>query len=170
MKRRRWQRDFWRNILQIALDKARNSKHEIRITKFETNSKHEIRNSKQTQMKKVQLSKRYDLEERTFRFSKRVRDFVRNLPKIMTNQEYSRQLIRSSASIGANYIEANESLGKKDFLMRIKICRKEAKESCYWLRLVEMGVRPELERERVELVQESSELMMIFSSIMRKSK
>jgi len=87
----------------------------------------------------------------------------------MANREYIRQLLRSSASIGANYIEANESLSKKDFLMRIKICRKEAKESCYWLRLVEVGSNRELERERADLTKESSELMMIFSAIMRKS-
>ena len=78
----------------------------------------------------------YDLEERTFQFAKAIRIFVKSLKNTMTNIEDSKQLIRSSGSIGANYREANEALGRKDFLMRVKICRKEAKESHYWLRLI----------------------------------
>lgn len=78
----------------------------------------------------------YDLEERTFQFAKNVRIFVKQLPKTLSNTEDGIQVIRSFGSIGANYIEANESLSKKDFLMRIKICRKEAKESVYFLRLI----------------------------------
>ena len=78
----------------------------------------------------------YDLEERTFQFAKSVRLMVKTLPKSQTNIEDVRQLVRSSGSVGANYIEANESLSKKDFLMRVKISRKEAKESAYWLRLL----------------------------------
>ena len=78
----------------------------------------------------------YDLEERTFLFSKAVRLFVKTLPKTTANVEDGRQLIKASGSVGANYREANESLSKKDFLMRIKISRKEAKECDYWLRLI----------------------------------
>ena len=78
-------------------------------------------------------SKPYDLEERTLAFAKAVRAFVKDLPNNLANMEDGKQLVRSSGSVGANYIEANESLGKKDFKMRIKICRKEAKESRYWL-------------------------------------
>jgi four helix bundle protein len=78
----------------------------------------------------------YDLEERTFQFAKAIRIFVKTLQNTMANIEDSKQLIRSSGSIGANYREANEALGRKDFLMRVKICRKEAKESHYWLRLI----------------------------------
>jgi four helix bundle protein len=78
-------------------------------------------------------SKKYDLEDRTLEFAKRVRAFVKNLRKTIGNIEDGKQLIRSSGSVGANYIEANESLSKKDFILRIKICRKEAKESRYWL-------------------------------------
>ncbi|MBI2626303.1 MAG: four helix bundle protein [Candidatus Nealsonbacteria bacterium] len=116
-------------------------------------------------MTEIQNSKQYDLEDRTFKFAKRVREFVKSLPKTIGNIEDGKQLIRSSGSIGANYIEANESLSKKDFGMRIKICRKEAKESRYWLLLISQTS----EKERQELIQESTELMMIFSSIMRKS-
>ncbi len=74
-------------------------------------------------------SKQYDLEERTFTFASEVRDFVRKLPRTISLVEDVKQVTRSSGSVAANYIEANESLSKKDFVMRIKICRKEAKES-----------------------------------------
>ena len=94
-------------------------------------------NPKQNKMSNFRNSKPvYDLEERTFQFAKAVRVFVKTLPKTIANIEDGKQLIKSSGSVGANYIEANESLGKKDFLMRIKISRKEAKESAYWLKLV----------------------------------
>jgi four helix bundle protein len=71
--------------------------------------------------------------------------------------------------VGANYIEANEALGKKDFLMRIKICRKEAKESGYWLRLLEVS-NIDLQQEQEMLLKESTELTKIFSSILTKSQ
>jgi four helix bundle protein len=78
-------------------------------------------------------------------------------------------LIKASGSIGANYIEANESFSKKDFVMRTKICRKESKESRYWLRLVESN-NDNLEKEREALIQEATELMKIFGSMIEKSK
>ena len=87
----------------------------------------------------------YDLEERTFLFAKNVRSFVRKLPKTIANIEDGKQLINASGSVGANYIEANESFSKKDFIFRIKICRKEAKESKYWLRLVSINNNAELD-------------------------
>jgi four helix bundle protein len=121
-------------------------------------------------MNKNQNSKVYDLEERTFDFAKKVRRFVKNLPKTVANIEDGKQLIRASGSIGANYIEANEAISKKDFTLRIKISRKEAKESRFWLQLVDVGNEDELERKQEELKQEATELMMIFSSIMRKSQ
>ena len=76
-------------------------------------------------MSKSQNSKQYDLEDRTLAFAKDVRRFVKKLPKTLANIEDGRQLIKASGSVGANYIEANEALSKKDFIMRIKICRKE---------------------------------------------
>ena len=72
---------------------------------------------------------------------------MKKLPRTLANIEDSRQLVDSSGSVGANYIEANEALSKKDFVMRIKICRKEAKESRYWLRLIDTGVNSELDRK-----------------------
>jgi four helix bundle protein len=115
-------------------------------------------------------SKRYDLEERTFQFAKDVRAFVKALPRTVTNEQDVRQLVRSSGSVGANSIEANESLSKKDFVMRIKISRKEAKESCYWLRLLDTGERQSLDKVRTALIQEGTELTNIFGSIVRKSQ
>ncbi|MDO8557881.1 MAG: four helix bundle protein [bacterium] len=120
-------------------------------------------------MAEIQSIKRYDLEERTLTFARRVRLFVPKLPKITANFEDSKQLIRSSGSVGANYIEANEALSKKDFLLRIKICRKEAKESTFWLKLLDAGKDQSMAEERESLLQEATELMMIFGSIMRKT-
>jgi four helix bundle protein len=112
------------------------------------------------------ISKKYDLEGRTLKFSKETRDFIKSLPKSLSNYEYSKQLIRSSSSIGANYIEANDALSKKDFILHIKIARKEAKESIYWFQLLE-AVN---ENERQRLSKEATELMKIMSSIMIKSQ
>ncbi|MEK7138088.1 MAG: four helix bundle protein [Patescibacteria group bacterium] len=102
-------------------------------------------------------SKRYDLEDRTLRFATSVRNFVRKLPKTISSIEDAKQLVRSSGSVGANYIEACEALSKKDFLMRIKICRKEAKESGYWLNLLETP-SIDLDKEKKVLIQEATEL------------
>jgi len=133
------------------------------------NPKLEYRNSKQIRMIKNQKSKPYDLEDRTLMFSMNVRALVKQLPKNLSNIEDGKQLIRSSGSVGSNYIEANESLSKKDFVMRIKICRKEIKESRYWLRLIDIN-DDEQETNRNDLIQEATELMNIFGSILQKSK
>jgi four helix bundle protein len=113
--------------------------------------------------------KRFDLEERTFNFAKRVRAFVRQLSNSTPSFEDARQLVRASGSVGANYIEANEALSKKDFLLRIKICRKEAKESRYFLRLLEPDAAV-IREERDILVQEAQELTNIFGAIVRRSE
>jgi len=114
-------------------------------------------------------SKRFDLEERTFQFARRTRAFIKTLARTIGNVEDARQVVRSSGSVGANYIEANDALSKKDFVLHIKICRKEAKESRYWLRLIE-APDPGVDGERESLVQEAQELMNIFGSIVRKSE
>jgi len=116
-----------------------------------------------------QDKKPYDLEERTEKFAFRCRVFVKNLPKNISNIEYGKQLIRSSASQAANYIEANEALSKKDFCHRIRICRKEAKESCLWLRLCDIGADSQLSAERERLLAEAVELRKIFNAILNKS-
>jgi four helix bundle protein len=112
------------------------------------------------------IKKVYDLERRTFLFTKKVIEYIKELPRGMTNSEISKQLMRSAASIGANYIEANEALSRKDFLMRVKICRKEAKESIYWLELSSpLKIK---EDEKIKLVCECTELMKIFAAIIHK--
>ena len=118
----------------------------------------------------VSRTGQYDLEDRTFEFAKKVRAFAKRLPKTLSNIEDTKQLVRASGSVGANYIEANESLSKKDFLMRVKICRKEAKESRYWLRLIETGDDSAVKKCWVDLIQEATELTSIFGAILRKSE
>jgi len=121
-------------------------------------------------MTEIQNNKQYDLEERTFNFTRRCRDFVKKLPKSTANFEYGKQLIRSSGSQAANYIEANEAETKKEFLYRIRVCRKETKESHMWLRLCEPGDNQDSQQEQKELIQEANELRSIFNSIYDKSK
>ncbi len=121
-------------------------------------------------MNKIKNSKPYDLEERTFQFAKAVRIFVKALPKTIANIEDSKQVVRASGSVGSNYREANESLSKKDFLMRIKISRKEAKESGYWLRVIHETNNLQNADNAQSLMQEANELKKIFSSILLKSK
>ena len=111
-------------------------------------------------------AKPYDLEERTAVFAEKSRAFVKRLPRTIGNVEDAKQFIHVSGSIGANYIEAYEAIGKKDFVMKIKICRREAKETCYWLRLLDVDSK--LEQERQQLSAEAKELMNIFGAILRK--
>ncbi|HEY6063600.1 MAG TPA: four helix bundle protein [Chitinophagaceae bacterium] len=110
----------------------------------------------------------YDLEERTTLFAERIRNFCLKLPKNATNTEYIPQLIRADSSPGANYIEANESIGDKDFIMKTKTCRRESKESAYWLRLVITSGSKEMEDERAALRQEAKEFVLIFTAILKK--
>ena len=113
-------------------------------------------------------SKQYNLEDRCLNFARKVNGDVNKLPKTIPNIENGRQLVRSSGSVGANYIEANESMSKKDFKMRIKISKKEAKESRFWLELTEPLANNQ--KEKSELIQEATELMKIFGAILEKSK
>jgi four helix bundle protein len=131
--------------------------------------KNQITNNKQTIMTEITNSKTFDLEDRTAKFTANVIVFINVCPKTMVNIELTKQLIRSAGSVGANYIEANEALSRKDFGMRVKICRKEAKESRYWLKLIEVS-GDEIEKRRQDLVNESTELLKIFSCIVEKLK
>ena len=112
---------------------------------------------------------RRDLEDRTFEFAQAVRSFVKPLLKTISNIEDVRQLIRASGSVAANWIEADEALSKKDFVMRVKICRKEAKESRLFLRLIDPGVRKSSVADRDALAGEARELVLIFSAIISRS-
>jgi four helix bundle protein len=109
-----------------------------------------------------------DLVERTFRFAQAARAFVNRLPRVPSNYEDIRQLVRSSGSVAANYLESQEGLSRKDFFYRIKVCKKEARESGLWLRLVELGEEASLTGERDRLVKEADELKLIFASIAAK--
>jgi four helix bundle protein len=112
-------------------------------------------------------SKPRDLEDRTFLFAQSIRTFVKTLPRTLSNTEDIRQLVRASGSVAANWIEADEALSKKDFVMRAKICRKEAKESRLFLRLIEVG--SDGVNRRDALAAEARELTLIFSAIISKS-
>jgi len=111
---------------------------------------------------------KYDLEDRTARFALNIRKFIRSLILDIPNREDAKQLARSSGSIAANYIEANEAVSKKDFVHRLKISRKESKETILWLKLIE--VEKHSEKNRDELIQECTELLKILSAILNKSK
>jgi len=130
-------------------------KHEIRNPKSETSNKYETRSTK-----------RYDLEERTLLFAKAVRVYVKELPKNTATYEDSKQVVRSSGLVGANYREANDSLSKKDFVMRIKIARKEAKETIFWLELLAV----ESSESTEPLIDEATQLMKILGSILKGSE
>lgn len=130
---------------------------------------HTAQTNPKTQTNKSTNSPYRELEDRTFNFAKRCRDFVTQLTKNIHNIEYGKQLVRSSGSQAANYIEANEALSKKDFVMRVKICRKETKESCLWLRLCDAVAKKEIENERTVLLREAEEIRKIFNAILGKS-
>ena len=111
---------------------------------------------------------KFDLEERTVRFAQDVRRSSRKLLDSPISSGDVRQLLRSSGSVGANYIEANEAVSKRDFLHRLKIARKEAKESGFWLQLL-IDLNPESEERLQKLFQESKELRNILTAIILKS-
>jgi four helix bundle protein len=114
------------------------------------------------------IQKVYDLEERTFEFAKNTRSFIKKLELNIWNKEDIKQVVRSSGSIAANYIEAIEKLGDKDFLMKLRISKKEAKETILWLRLIEVKTDT-LEEERISLINEAKELQNILGAIYKKS-
>lgn len=120
-------------------------------------------------MIEVRNPKQYDLEDRTLEFLKDVIRLCKKLPRNTVNIELAKQLIRAGGSVGANYREANESVSKKDLNLRIRISRKEAKESHYWLQaLLEANLA--LKTDIEPLIKESLELARIFSSIMTKTR
>ena len=111
--------------------------------------------------------KTHDLEERTLRFAKEVIDFTTTLPKTIFNMEIIKQVVRSAGSIDANYIEADEALSRKNFAIRIKISRKEAKETVYRLKLIQIESEAS-KKIRGLLIGEASELTKIFGAIVTK--
>lgn len=112
---------------------------------------------------------KYDLEERTAKFGEEVIMFVKNLPDSPVNRPLINQLVRSGTSIGANYMEADGAESKKDFQHKIGICKKEAKETMHWLRMMSMA-NPDKSEKCRKLWKEAHELTLIFSSIGKKKK
>lgn len=133
---------------------------------IDANNKSQAPNDKQYQNVSNQRAKTYDLEERTLNFARKINEYVKNLPGTISNIENGKQLVRAAGSVGANYIEANEALSKRDLCHRIKIARKEAKESRFWLYLVEPRSVAEVLKHK--LIQEATELIKILSAILLK--
>lgn len=120
-------------------------------------------------MEAIDKNKRYDLEDRTLEYGKRIIRMARSFKYDIVNNNLINQVIRSGTSFGANYREANETETKKDFLFRMRICRKEAKETIYWLHLI-IEANPELDLRMRPLIRETEELLKIFASIIEKSR
>lgn len=117
--------------------------------------------------------KKFDIQERSLNFAVRVAYFVDGLPKKQSAFEYGKQLLRSSASIGANLEEADGALSRRDFINRVGISRKEAKEAWYWLQLIKrtnLSAETQFAEELRWLINESAELKLILSSIIRNTK
>jgi four helix bundle protein len=113
--------------------------------------------------------KTFDLEERTARFGEAVIDFVKLLPKNQVNSVLISQITRSGTSIGANYMEADAAKSKKDFRHKIALCKKEAKETKHWLRMIAKA-NSDKRDECKKLFKEAQELTLIFSSILLPKK
>ena len=120
-------------------------------------------------MNQTSTSKQYDLEKRTYDFGRNVLMLIVNLPKNSVNYKLTDQVIRSATSVGSNYLEANDSLGKKDFLMRMRIARKEAKETAYWLRLL-FDFNVDFQKDLAGLIDECGQIKKILSAITVKSE
>ncbi len=126
------------------------------------NSKTQMTNEVQNPNNKI-----YDLEDRTARFGENIIVFVKNLNNDSVNYVLIKQLVRSSTSIGANYVEADGAESKKDFKHKIALCKKEAKETKHWLRMIAKA-NPEQTNHCKNLWQEAQELTLIFSAIIKK--
>jgi four helix bundle protein len=110
----------------------------------------------------------FEIRERTFQFAVRVVKLVRRLPRTLDAVEIGRQLIKSGTSVGANVEEAHGAESQRDFIHKMSVARKEARESRYWLRLVHAAI---LDDDQVgALIQESDELVRILSAIVATAK
>ena len=114
------------------------------------------------------MDKKYDLEERTSKFSGNVIRFCKTIKQDVISKPIISQLVRSGTSVGANYCEADNASTKKDFTYKISICRKEAKETTYWLQMIVTAV-PSLNDLVSPMSKEAHELNLIFSAIAKKS-
>jgi len=115
------------------------------------------------------INSKYDLEERTAKFGENIIKFSKQIPKNTVTMSIINQLVKAGTSVGANYCEADDAESKKDFRHKIGICKKEARETKHWLRMVETA-SPELTEEAKLLWQEAKELNLIFNAITNKLK
>ena len=111
----------------------------------------------------------YDLEERTARFGEAIIDFAKTIPQSAVTSRIISQLVGAGTSVGANYLEADDAVSKKEFLKNIGTCRREARETKHFLRMIVRAV-PELKAEARKLWTEARELNLIFSKIWRTSE
>lgn len=111
----------------------------------------------------------FDLEERTARFGERAIEFAKSIPLGPVNTPLVNQFVRSGTSVGANYCEADDAGTKKDFLHKIGICKREARETKHWLRMIAKAEPAAKENARM-LWQEAKELHLIFAAIARKGR
>ncbi len=117
--------------------------------------------------------KKFDIYDRALKFAIEIAKIIENLPNNIVFREYSKQVIRSSGSVGANIEEADGTLTKKDFINKLGIARREARESAHWLRLIDnmfSGNNPKLKEEIQKQIKEAKELLLILSSIINKVK
>ncbi len=112
---------------------------------------------------------KFDLEERTARFGEEVIRFAKKIPENAVTRPLISQCVRAGTSIGANYCEADDAESRKDFVHKIGICKKEARECKHWLRMIVVAV-PELTHGARVLWQEAKELNLIFNAITRSSR
>lgn len=110
---------------------------------------------------------KFDLEERTAKFGEKIILFCNSIKFSYINDPLAKQLIKSSTSIGANYMEANGADSRKDFKNKLSICKKEAKETTHWLRMLSISHPEHKDKLRIYW-QEAHELSLIFAAIIRK--
>lgn len=115
------------------------------------------------------IGRKYDLEERTAKFGEEIIKFAKKIPENSVTRPLIPQLVKAGTSIGANYCEADDAESKRDFNHKIGICKKEARETKYWLRMIVVAV-PALKEEARKLWTEAKELNLIFNAIIRSSK
>ncbi len=118
--------------------------------------------------KETDVGKPYDLEERTARFGETIIAFSKTIPHSPVTLPLISQLVRSGTSVGANYCEADDAGTKKDFRYKIGICRKEARETKHWLRMIAAAVPNPKDRAK-PLWQEAKELHLIFAAVVRRT-
>ncbi len=118
----------------------------------------------------IQTKKKYDLEERTALFGELVIKLCRSIKQDNITAPMINQLIRSSTSIGANYMEANGASSKRDFVNKIFICKKESQETKHWLRMISSSITDNIKDELEKISKECQELIFIFQKIASSSR